>query len=116
MDVDSDEEETVTFTEADIAPLDDVVLDIGNSSDTDSVGSVDDDILEDEVVENSHVPSGYSHDWLIDFDEVVGPIGLADNVSEVDVFRLFMTDYILNMVTETNVTLSRLVNRRDRLK
>ncbi|CAG5123299.1 unnamed protein product [Candidula unifasciata] len=99
MDSDSDDE-ILGVTAADISRQVDMSGDVSEGSSVSSVSDFSDE--EDEVV-SGRAPSGYNHSWLRDFSEVVGLIGLPDNISEVDMFRLFITDDILKMlVTETN--------------
>ncbi|CAG5135619.1 unnamed protein product [Candidula unifasciata] len=98
--MDSDDEIS-RVTAADISREVDMSGDVSEGSSVSSVSDCSDE--EDDVVISGRAPSGYNHSWLRDFSEVVGPIGLPDNISEVDMFRLFITDDVLNMlVTETN--------------
>lgn len=100
MDSDS-EDEFLWFTADDFVPVVDMTGDL-QASDVSSVSDSSSD-EEDEAVSSDRAPSGYSHPWLRDFAEVVGPVGVDANISEVGMFRLFFTDDILNMlVTETN--------------
>ena len=71
----------------------------GNKVDKDD----DSESENEERVDRNRVPSGYSHEWLMHFSEQVGAANIPDEFTEVDLFRLFITDDIINLlVVETN--------------
>ena len=53
---------------------------------------------------NNNIPSGYSHEWLGDFDfDGTGPCHLPDDPTEYDIMKLFITDEFVDLcVRETN--------------
>ena len=67
-----------------------------------------DDADDEEEIVNPPAPSAYVHPWLYDFYKMykrkkVGPQKVSENLSECQVFKLFITDELLELcVKETN--------------
>ena len=91
---DSDsEEEFHGFTNDDIAALDQEI-----AADSDS-----EDEVECTTTPRGEIDSAYDISWLPDCQATPAPLQVPDNVFEADVFRLFISDDVLDlMVTETN--------------
>ena len=91
---DSDsEEEFHGFTNDDIAALDQEI-----AADSDS-----EDEVECTTTPRGEIDSAYDISWLPDCQATPAPLQVPDNVSEADVFRLFISGDVLDlMVTETN--------------
>ena len=103
------EDEFEGFTQADIDS--EVVARV--DEDSDSVSSDSDS--ESESENDSSIPSGYQHQWHTDFSETSGPKEIPDGISEGQLFRLFMTDEIINkLVTEMNRYASQKKEKRGR--
>lgn len=61
------------------------------------------DSSDDDSDGDFELPFVYEHPWMQDFNGAVGPHNVPNDISEVGLFQLFITDDMLNLfVTETN--------------
>ena len=102
---DSDsEDEFVGFTEEENAEnrlrREQRMAERGDGGDQGDISDVTDDSSGEA---DDRVPDAYDHDWLNDFRDFSGPTHVPDAISEVELFRLIVSDDILELfVNETN--------------